>query len=933
MQTQIALPVKAGSIALLLSVFFLFNACGSFPRGVKLLREGDQARAREQFERTVDHSVYAVGAQYYLHRLDINEEPGIMPWLDIHRNLFQLEEKSRSLPLKTIQKLRRYDAGRADILRARENLRGRIVDSMSIAGSVTEMRYLEAEPGGWSFGTVDSLRTIIANKTINPRRQVYDTELDPQWIGKPLRLPTPFQLRDDPGWSCFALDGPFNPQISYEDATIIANHFTEAILPANYSVFWGIQEDMWELFQRHHPYCEMERFQEEHPTNAVAMDCWFEQASDTLCLSRLRPLLAFHRNNPHTALDGTICNQIMCLAAEPGALRPLSEEESRQVRDIERMSRLHHQLFNCGPEIDSLELISTVAGLARNYTHHRVVFDLAAATGNYFALGGRLALARVAADSLRPLFPDTLTCPPGHYFQVDKQQWFDEFVRILDRLEADGPFPNPVPVTAWNTLDHDEYALVGYGETDEVFFVRKNPGTGMAVVMTSLLDNQGQWDAAKPVPELSVSSDIQPQSISEDGLMILLKADGQLWRSQRRDIGRPWSKPELMPLPEAFAGSAWLTPDDSLLLYSYYTAAPSALRPPTTNLAAAKLQPSGHYGKSFALGQQINSSDASEGRPCMALNGRLLFFTSDRSESLGYEDLYSIPLHKPYDWSSAGAPMNMGFPLSTIFSESGITYFSEYTGNAFFDRLDRCSRQRDIYQEKVGAGIFPANALRLAGILLDENDQPIHADGFMEFTPNYDLDVHSQPISSRGTYTYTVADSTEVVRLFPEVPGYYSENDVTHFLAETPPGTIIRDTFRLTSFDFIRREFRLVHSTFFNGTSQFDRPARAYPELTRLAKIATRMGAELELTGHTDGTGAEAGNQQLSIDRAQSVKQFLVDKCGFDPDRIRVFGYGSSRPICPNDTEEGRRCNRRVEVVFQMPELPENVVESRDQNG
>ena len=82
------------------------------------------------------------------------------------------------------------------------------------------------------------------------------------------------------------------------------------------------------------------------------------------------------------------------------------------------------------------------------------------------------------------------------------------------------------------------------------------------------------------------------------------------------------------------------------------------------------------------------------------------------------------------------------------------------------------------------------------------------------------------------------------------------------------------------------------------------------------------MGAELDLTGHTDGTGAESGNRQLSIDRAQSVKLFLVEKCGFDPHKITVAGYGSTRPVCDEDTEEGRRCNRRVEVVFRMPELP-----------
>jgi outer membrane protein OmpA-like peptidoglycan-associated protein len=211
--------------------------------------------------------------------------------------------------------------------------------------------------------------------------------------------------------------------------------------------------------------------------------------------------------------------------------------------------------------------------------------------------------------------------------------------------------------------------------------------------------------------------------------------------------------------------------------------------------------------------------------------------------------------------------------------------------------------------------------MRLAGLVLDENRQPIGG-GFMEFTTDYNLRVHSQAIAANGTYTYTPPNETEVVRLFPEIAGYYSEQDAVHFLADVPKGEIIRDTFILLSFEHIRQHFKLRHSTFVNGTATFDNPGLAFPELTRLAKIAVRMGAELDLVGHTDSTGTEGANQQLALNRAQSVKAFLVEKCGLEPAKIRAIGFGPTRPLCPNDTEEGRRCNRRVEVVFRMPDLP-----------
>ncbi|NBC08026.1 MAG: OmpA family protein [Bacteroidetes bacterium] len=136
-------------------------------------------------------------------------------------------------------------------------------------------------------------------------------------------------------------------------------------------------------------------------------------------------------------------------------------------------------------------------------------------------------------------------------------------------------------------------------------------------------------------------------------------------------------------------------------------------------------------------------------------------------------------------------------------------------------------------------------------------------------------------------------------------------------------GAIVRDTFHVTSFKHIRENFRLRNSTFIYGTAAFDNPKGTYPELTRLAKIATRMGAELELHGHTDESGDPTSNKVLSLERAASVKAFLVDKCGFDPAKIDIFGYGADRPLCEEDTEACRRRNRRIEVKFKMPELPQ----------
>jgi len=77
-----------------------------------------------------------------------------------------------------------------------------------------------------------------------------------------------------------------------------------------------------------------------------------------------------------------------------------------------------------------------------------------------------------------------------------------------------------------------------------------------------------------------------------------------------------------------------------------------------------------------------------------------------------------------------------------------------------------------------------------------------------------------------------------------------------------------------------------------------------------------RDNPDLHVTveGHTDSVGSAAYNQKLSERRAQAVKRYLVRQ-GIESNRISAVGYGKSRPIASNDTDEGRAQNRRAEIV------------------
>ena len=71
----------------------------------------------------------------------------------------------------------------------------------------------------------------------------------------------------------------------------------------------------------------------------------------------------------------------------------------------------------------------------------------------------------------------------------------------------------------------------------------------------------------------------------------------------------------------------------------------------------------------------------------------------------------------------------------------------------------------------------------------------------------------------------------------------------------------------------------------------------------------------IEVGGHTDNVGDDAYNMKLSHDRAKSVRDYLMT-AGIASERVQAKGYGESSPIATNETEDGRKANRRTEFVI-----------------
>lgn len=118
---------------------------------------------------------------------------------------------------------------------------------------------------------------------------------------------------------------------------------------------------------------------------------------------------------------------------------------------------------------------------------------------------------------------------------------------------------------------------------------------------------------------------------------------------------------------------------------------------------------------------------------------------------------------------------------------------------------------------------------------------------------------------------------------------------------------VVRDADRLT--------LRLIGLSFQAGRTEIPGGARGL--LAKLGEfLVLYPQARVALEGHTDATGAEDKNIELSRSRAAAVMQFLADQSGIEAERMTSYGLGSAQPVASNNTRRGREQNRRIDVIL-----------------
>jgi outer membrane protein OmpA-like peptidoglycan-associated protein len=320
-------------------------------------------------------------------------------------------------------------------------------------------------------------------------------------------------------------------------------------------------------------------------------------------------------------------------------------------------------------------------------------------------------------------------------------------------------------------------------------------------------------------------------------------------------------------------------------------------------------QEDGTWSSPKNMGIDINTAD-DEFTPFLATDNQTLYFTSNGRSGYGEMDIY-VSRRLDDTWTHWSEPENLGPAINTSDYEAHFTIPAS-GAYAYFCSAENSLGEFDIFRMKLPETIKPVPTVLLQGIVLDQiTKQPVAAEVIVE-----DLDQKQAP--QRLDYDPAVGD-------FKLVLDTQKQYGLTAQRKGYQSGGMVIDLTKETQYRELRREVLLAPieigqkvtlNTIRFSQSKYDLLPASLPELDRIAQMMTENSTmEILLEGHTDNVGDFDANVQLSKDRVEEVKRYLSTK-NIDAKRIQTKGYGPTRPVSPNTTEESRKQNRRVEFTI-----------------
>ncbi len=308
------------------------------------------------------------------------------------------------------------------------------------------------------------------------------------------------------------------------------------------------------------------------------------------------------------------------------------------------------------------------------------------------------------------------------------------------------------------------------------------------------------------------------------------------------------------------------------------------------------------------MGDVLNTVGSDMG-PFIAADDRTLVFASNSHPGYGGYDLF-VSRRLDDTWLSWSTPENLGPTING--DEHDLFLQFPVNGDSAYFSSSTSDMSSDIFSIPLPQGARARPTLVVKGRVIDSKTKaPVSAEVIYERLSDAYREGSARSNASTGEYSVAVSGGS-VYGVRAAAEGYYPLS-VSLDLKETSEYT--ERTLDLLLVPIETDAVIRLNNVFFES-GKWDLRTESYPELDRLVDfLRTNTGVRIALAGHTDNVGADASNLTLSQNRINSVEAYLVAK-GIDKARLTAKGFGETRPIATNDTEEGRQQNRRVEFMI-----------------
>ncbi|HBF88455.1 MAG TPA: flagellar motor protein MotB [Bacteroidales bacterium] len=473
--------------------------------------------------------------------------------------------------------------------------------------------------------------------------------------------------------------------------------------------------------------------------------------------------------------------------------------------------------------------------------------------------------------------------------------------------------------------EYDELNPIISPDGKMLYFVRQNhPKNTFGVegsqdIWVSTLGKDSAWmEAVKMGKPFNIEQYNGIINVTPDGNTVLIR--GAYKEGVYKGLGysfahkgkKKWKNPEMLNIKKLKSmdlganNSAFLSNDGQTLLLSFSEEHFGE----QNDLYVSFMQKDKSWSKPKNIGTVVNT-EKNEAAPFLAADGVTLYFGSDREGGRGGLDIY-MTRRLDDTWEKWSEPVNLGEGINTSANEA---YYSLDAAGKFAYMV--------LYKEAVGES-------DIVKIKLKEEIQP---DPVVMVYGNVYNKKTNEPLEA--DLTYEVLSDTSgiggVARTNPDDGGYkiiLPRGKVYGFTA-TAQGFMSAsenvDATQITEYTEIKKDLYLVpfevgqtvrlQNIFFDHNKATLRP-ESFPELDRVKVLLTENPKmTIEVAGHTDNVGSDDYNLRLSDERANAVRDYLL-QTGIESNRINAKGYGETKHIAENETEEGKQLNRRVEFTI-----------------